>query len=274
MTSTVDFTPTRPTPLSRLFGADPTLAGLGFLIVLSLAVTLPAMAFDTRLFQGENIWLKPVKFQIALAIYALTLAACARWLPDGFLQRRAVRIYLAAVVFAILAEMAWIGGAAMFGTASHFNVGTPLTRTLYAIMGVMAVLLTSASLVYGIAIWRNRASGLSAPLHLSLALGLILTFVLTVPAASIMSSGTGHYVGTPATGEVLAVLGWSREVGDLRVPHFFATHAMHALPIIGLIAAPLARGLLIVIGAAVAYVLFVAATLVQAMAGLPLIPLL
>ena len=55
-------------------------------------------------------------------------------------------------------------------------------------MGVLAVMLTSATLVYGIAIWRNRATGLPPALHLAIALGLVLTFVLTVPVAGTLST--------------------------------------------------------------------------------------
>ena len=66
-----------------------------------------------------------------------------------------------------------------------------------------------------------------------LGLGLILTFVLTLIAAGTMSSMPGHLVGTPVTGARLPIVGWSREVGDLRPAHFFATHALHVVPLAG-----------------------------------------
>ena len=206
------------------------------LIGLSLLVTLAAAALDPRVFQGDDIWLKPIKFQIALTIYLLTLAFFARWLPAGMTERRAYRVYAGVVVFSILAELAWIGGAAMAGTASHFNDATPALSALYKLMGAFAVMLTSASLVYGIAIWRNRETGLPRALHLAIALGLVLTFVLTVPVAGTMAQMPGHHVGVPVTGARIPVFGWSGEVGDLRAAHFLATHAMHFLPVAGLLA--------------------------------------
>ena len=36
-------------------------------------------------------------------------------------DRRSWRIYASLVVFATVAEMLWIGGAAMAGIASHYN---------------------------------------------------------------------------------------------------------------------------------------------------------
>jgi hypothetical protein len=135
------------------------------------------------------------------------------------------------------------------------------------------VTLTSASLVFGIAIWRNRNTGLPGALHLSMARGLVLTFVLTVVVASALASGSGHLVGVPAPGDTgLPILGWSRSTGDLRVAHFLATHALHTLSLAGLGAAVAlsdrsARSVVLV--AAVAYTALVLATFVQALAELP-----
>ena len=258
-----------------LFDAEPLLAAGGILIGLSLAVTLAAMAIDSREFLGENVWLKPIKFQIALTIYLLSLAFFARWLPAGTTRKTGYRIYAAAVIFAIAAELLWVGGAAMFQTASHFNVDSPLMQGIYGLMGLFAVLLTSMSLFQGIAIWRNRQTGLAPALHLSIALGLVLTFVLTLIVAGTLASLQGHLVGTPVTGARVPVIGWSREVGDMRVPHFFATHAMHALPVAGLVAAwllPQRWASPAVWIFALAFTVFIAASFAGALAGLPLIP--
>lgn len=266
-----------PLPAGRsLFGAEPVFAAVGMLIGLSLVVTLAAMAVDPRLFQGESVWVKPVKFQVALTIYLLTLAFFARWLPAGMVARRSYRIYAGVVVFAILAELAWIAGAAMHGVGSHFNIGTPLMMRLYALMGLLAVILTTPTLVYGVAVWRNRAAGLPPALHLAVALGLVLTFVLTVPVAATLANLPGHFVGTPVTGAHVPIMGWSREVGDLRVAHFFATHPMHFLPVAGLVAAvllPPRAGVAAVWTAALVFVAFVAWAFAGALAGRPLLPL-
>lgn len=267
--------PHRPARQSGLFDAEPLFAATGLLIGLSLAVTLTAMAVDPREFMGENVWVKPVKFQIALCLYLLTLAFFARWLPDGMTARRFYRLYSGMVVFAIIGELIWIGGAAMFGTASHFNVTDPLLQSIYGLMGAFAVLLTSAALVYGIAIWRNRRTGLPPAMHLSVALGLVLTFVLTLVVAGTMAAQSGHLIGTPVSGAKVSILGWSREVGDLRVSHFFATHALHFLPIAALLAGALLPQRLrspAVWIAALLFTAFVAASFAGALAGLPLIP--
>lgn len=259
--------------LSSLFSSEPRFAAAGYFIALSLLVTVPAMLLDARQFQGESVWIKPIKFQLALIIYMLSLAFFARWLPAGMTEGRVYRTYSYIVVFAVIAELIWIGGAAMFGVASHFNQSEPLMISLYPVMGFLAATLTSASLVLGIAIWRNPGTALPPALHLSIALGLVLTFVLTVPVAGLMSSMPGHAVGAAPGGETLPVLGWSRVGGDLRVAHFFATHALHALPLIGLVLAASCRDRTaragVWIGAAL-YTAIVILTLLQALEGRPL----
>ena len=214
-------------PFARVRQAAPQLAALTAILILATAPILMAMAFDTRSFQGEDIWLKPLKFHIAFAIYTGSLAVYALALPQGRLLTGPWRIYQSVVVAAILAEVVWIGGAAALGTGSHFNLSIP---GLYPAMGAAALILISISLAMGAAFWKSRAS----TLHLGLAIGLVLTFVLTVVVASTMSASPSHHVGTPLTGARLPVMGWSREVGDLRVAHFLATHAMHAVPLAGL----------------------------------------
>ena len=205
------------------------LTGLTLFIALAALPLMVAYGLDERLFQGDSVWLKPLKFHLALTVFTGTLALFAMLLPEGTFTSRRWRVYIGVVAACIFAELAWIGGAAALGTASHFNQ-TGVWAALYSLMGAAAVTLTSLSLVMGLVFWRHRAD----PLKLAVALGLVLTFVLTVPVAGTMSSGTGHLVGTPVTGARFPLMGWSMEVGDLRLPHFLATHAMHVEPLAGL----------------------------------------
>lgn len=269
--TTLTAAPTRTR--TRLWTDAPAFTALALLISLAMVPVLAAMTIDPRSYGGEGIWLKPLKFHIALVIYLITLSFFARWMTPEQRSGRLWRGFVAVVCLCVMAELLWIGGAAALGTGSHFNVATPAMELLYNLMGLAAVTLTSASLVMGIAIRNNTDTGLAPAVKLSVELGLILTFVLTVITAGYMASTIGHHVGTPVTGARVPILGWSREVGDLRVGHFLATHALHALPIWGLVAARMgdARGgLTLVWAGAVVYTVLVLATFAQAIAGQPL----
>jgi hypothetical protein len=222
--------------IGELFGREPLYAGAALCLAALVAPTLVAMALDERTLLGVNVWLKPLRFEIALAVYLATLAWFAGWLPERAVATRWYRTYAACVVAAIAAEMVWIGGAAAFGTASHFNESSPLLAWTYRLMGGLAVLLTSSALVYGILILRNRDSSLDPAFRLSLGIGLVLTFLLTVAVAGYMANSGGHFVKDRATVAPGApFIGWARDRGDLRVAHFFATHAMHFIPAFGFI---------------------------------------
>jgi hypothetical protein len=200
----VDVFVARPRPRNFSFGAEvfarePLYAGAALCLAALIAPTLVAMTLDGRTFAGVNVWLKPLRFEVALTVYLVTLAWFAGWLPQGVTSTRWYRIYSASVVCAIAAEMIWIGGAASLGIASHFNESSPMLAWTYRLMGGLAVLLTSSSLIYGILILRNRNSRLDPAFKLSVGLGLVLTFVLTVIVAGYMASNGGHFVGGSST---------------------------------------------------------------------------
>jgi hypothetical protein len=242
--------------VAELFRREPLFASLALVFAVLIPPTLAAMAFDSRTLQGANVWVKPLKFEISLLLYVATLAWFAGWLPRGVVTSAEYRAFAWAVTAAIVAEMIWVGGAAAFGVASHFNTSSRFMANIYGLMGILAVLLTSASLVYGVIILRDGASPLDPVFKLSVGLGLILTFVLTVVVAGHMASRTGHSVGA----------------GDLRVAHFFATHAMHVIPVFGLFVAavcPISVGLAAVALFSASYTAFTIWTFVAALMGRP-----
>jgi hypothetical protein len=261
--------------MARLWADAPAFAAMTLLMVLGLIPVGTAMVLDARQFAGDSPWLKPVKFHLALAIYLGSLAFFARHLPQDWRAGRVWRGFALLVAGCVVAEVAWLWAAAMVNTASHFNTEAPIFAAIYPVMGVLAVILTSAGVVMGVGIWRNRATGLAAPVHLSVALGLGLTFLLTVPVAGYLSGAGGHAVGQAT--RHLWLMGWARDAGDLRVAHFLSTHALHALPLAGLALAaalPPRAALTGVWLAAAAYVALVAGTFAQAMAGRPFLPFL
>lgn len=253
------------------------LAALG----IQLALMVPglfAYAIDERLLNGVSVWSKPLKFQSSLIVLAGTLLLI---LPLIRAEARAGRLArLAASAFALAAtlEIAYITIQAARGRASHFNEGTPLEAMLYQLMGIGAVTIVISTYLFGWLVWRRGRDDTGRGLRAGAALGLMLGAVLTLVTAGILGSGAidgpGHWVGgVKSDAGGLFLLGWSRTGGDLRVPHFFATHVMQALPVLGLafdrFRPPLARGA-VWTGAALS-IAIVVATFLQAASGRPFI---
>jgi hypothetical protein len=255
---------------ARLYAA----AAVGFLGLVP--PTAFALLVDDRLWLGTPIWMKPLKFELSLAVFFATLALFARWLPAAVVHARWHGVYAGSVVVATVAEMAWILGAAALGTGSHFNQSTPLAATLFNLAGVLAIWFTASTALYGVLIWRSADGPRSPAVRLGVAAGLVLTFVLTVVFAATMARNGSHFVpaSAPNAGGVW-VMGWSRTAGDLRVAHFFGTHAMQAVPAAALLAAALLKprpATVATAGFVVAYVAVCVAIFVQGLAGQPFLP--
>ncbi|MBM3547525.1 MAG: hypothetical protein FJX54_11260 [Alphaproteobacteria bacterium] len=265
--------PPRPTLLDYAYRGQPLLAATGMLMLLTLIPTMLAFALDGRVLNGVSVWIKPLKFEVSLAIHLLTVAWLMLCLPEEIRARRTARGFAIALAAASIFEIAYIAFQASRGEASHFNVATPIAGLMYTLMGVGALTLVIASVGVGIQILRHGDR--RNPIVFAAGLGIVLGNLLGGLTGMYMSNQTGHWVGglqTDAGG--VPIFGWSRSGGDLRVAHFFGLHLMQALPI----AAWLARDAVaerlqrpLVIGLAILGTLVTAGTWLQAVHGLPLL---
>lgn len=207
-----------------------------FLLAFTL-VLCAANLFDSRSLSGAPVWHKPMKFALSLAIHFATLAFLAQHLDRTRRTGFTLTFFGYSAIAAMLFEQVYISIQAGRGRLSHFNLSSDLEMSLYGLMGVGAVILVLTSLALGVMIWRFGQKDQSG-VRLGAIAGLILGSILTLVYAGYMSGSPGysHYVGEPVTGAHIPFLGWSREVGDLRVAHFIATHMMQLLPLVGLAA--------------------------------------
>lgn len=231
--------------VTLLWRADAPLTAAGVLMLAALAGSLAGLWLDPRTITGAPAWLKPAKFAVSTAIYTLTLAWVFSYLPAWPRTRRIGGWTTAAT---LVLEVAIIDAQAWRGTTSHFNVGAPLDLSLWTVMGLAIVLQTLASIAIAVALWRqpfvDRALGWALRLGLSITiLGASSAGLMTRPTAAQMAHARAthqmtvvgaHTVGAPDGGPGLPATGWSREHGDLRVPHFLGLHALQALPLFAL----------------------------------------
>ncbi len=229
--------------LDRLWRGSPPLTAVGILMLVAAGASLVGVLVDPRIITGAPAWLKPFKFAISTAVYSLTLAWIFRWLSDWPRVRRVVG-WMTAIVFVL--EVAIIDAQAWRGTTSHFNVSTTLDMVLFSVMGAAILLQTFVSVAVAVALWRQRF--IDQTLGWALRLGMTLTIagaltgpLMTRPTAAQlanaraggrMSTAGAHSVGGSDGGPGIPVTGWSREHGDLRIPHFIGLHAVQMLALI------------------------------------------
>ena len=260
---------------TRMQAGSPALYVVGMAMLLMAAMTLMLAWLDPRVFQGVSTWAKPLKFQLSTGVYLLTLAWFMAWLPDDKRQTRLGRYVVWSAVGAGVFEVVYITWQGAFGMASHYNRTSNFYAAMYTLMGVGAVILTTASLALAVLIARSPAYALPRAIKHAVVLGLVLTFVLGTGFGSYLGAQrAGHWVGgalTDAGG--LPLFNWSRSGGDLRVAHFFGIHAMHFVPAIAALAAaarlPFAKHVASAWLLAAAFSALTVWTFVQAASGQP-----
>lgn len=258
-----------------LHARQPKLAAFGLLFLLAAVPLVLAGLIDPRTINGVSVWVKPVKFLLSTVIYLWTLAWFTGYLGTQSRASLGGRYVVhGSVLFATL-ELAWIIGMSVAGQPSHFNRASPAGAFLYGLAGLVAVGLTASMLVQGVQLARDRTVALAPAFRLALVLGSLLGGVGTLVFAGVLASGQGHWVGGIASDAAgLPLLGWSRTGGDLRVAHFWATHAQQLVPLAGALLAGVAGrwATPATALAALAYAAFTVFTFAQALGGHPFLP--
>lgn len=263
-------------PTDMVLGWDRTLVVAAVLILGLMAPTVLALVVDGRTLNGISVWIKPLKFQLSVGLYLLTLAWLFGALPEPARDGRAARILKSVALATAAFEIAYITLQAGQGLASHYNVGDAFHGLMYSLMGVAAVALTAVSPGLVVLLGRHPPRHWSSAFRLSVLLGLVLTFVLGAGAGAVLSAGDGHWIGGSRTDlGGIPILGWSRTGGDLRVAHFLGIHALQLIPVAGLLAERRFGGRgasLAVWAAAAAYSLLTVLAFFLALRGLPVLP--
>ncbi|MDQ8757268.1 hypothetical protein RCO27_13640 [Sphingosinicella sp. LHD-64] len=248
-----------------------TVYGLAMLALGAVAIALQVL--DPRtLASGIGIWVKPAKFFISIGVFALTAAWFFGYVRPERRGSIAMRATAATLIAAGTFELAYICFQAAQGLESHFNVDSLFHVRMYQLMGVGAVLLVGTTLPMAWEIARRPAAGLQRSFVAAVVIGLVLTFLLGGGLGGYMSSQAGHAVG--AQGGHVALFGWNRLGGDLRVAHFLGIHAEQAMPLLAALVAgaPARTRWLVLVAGTIAYTAVTLAVFAQAVAGQPLIP--
>jgi hypothetical protein len=189
----------RVADLWRGFAArEPYLVTTGLVLWLSMIPTALCYLLEDRTINGVNVWLKPLKFEFSLGLFALTLAFFMPMASTAFRKAWAGRFVVWGFIVASLFEVIYISWRASMGQASHFNIDTVAGQILYPLMGLGAVTLTLSAPVLAWGIMRKDAPPAEPVYRLAVVLGLVLTFLLGVGPGFVMASNLTHAIGVPA----------------------------------------------------------------------------
>ena len=144
---------------------------------------------------------------------------------------------------------------------------------MYSLMGLGAIWLNVGLLWLSVVI--AKTNDLATPFVFAVVIGLVLSACLGGGFGIYLGSQTSHWVNAAATDTTgIWLFNWSTSGGDLRVPHFFGSHAMQVIPLCAMslptrLTPKVQMTILIIVsGTYSAWSLF---TFAQATRGLPLI---
>lgn len=196
-------------------------------LLLALLMLFTA-AFDHRTVLGLNLWIKPIKFALSIAIYVATFG----WLLEHLQIARTTKRRLTwTVAITMLVEIIAISGQAARGVRSHFNLSSPLNGMIFGVMGLAITINTLAAAYVALKFWILGAP-LPAPYLLGIRFGFSI-FVLATMEGFVMAGRLAHSVHVPDGGPGLPFVNWSTRGGDLRIAHFLGMHALQILPLLG-----------------------------------------
>ncbi len=227
------------------------------------AAALVALAIDSPPVLGVHPALKPLKFGASIAIFLATMAVFLPSLSVDPGIRRAIAWTLS---LTMVVEMVPISIQALRGTSSHFNTDGPFNTALWQTM--VAAILVATLTMLGVALAATLRPLVSAegppmdPISATAWRAGLWLFLLAAISGFGMGGRLRHSVGGEDGGAGLPFVNWSLTHGDLRVSHFFALHALQALPLVGAALAWLP------IGSAMRWALLTVAIVLQALVAL------
>lgn len=209
--------------------ASKLLLAYGALMWLSCGLTYVVSLNDTRTLREVGVWVKPLKFMAATALFAWTTVWVSH-LANPEVTHGTNYLWICALIIATsLFEVAYITYQGSQGAASHYNISDPVHALLYGAMALAAVGLTASQVWLAWEIGKKTEFAELSVITLSVIIGLLLTFLLSTVSGFLLG---GHQ---PPAGQGLPVVGWHLHK-DIRPSHFLAVHAQQLIPLLGLIA--------------------------------------
>jgi len=214
---------------STLSFASKILIAYGSLMWLACGLTYFFSLADTRTLRDVGVWIKPMKFMAATALFAWTTVWVSYLANSSITNTSAYNWICVLIVSTSFFEVAYITYQGSQGAASHYNTSDPLHALLFGVMAVAAVGLTASQAWLAWEIWKQNQGNEMSVSTLGVVIGLTLTFLLSTVSGFLLGGNQ------PPAGQGLPIVGWHL-YKDIRPSHFLGVHAQQLIPLLGLCA--------------------------------------
>lgn len=212
--------------LTKVKEESPVLYWVAVLISLTGLGCVLGLFIDDRTLMGVNVWLKPLKFSLSIAIYLITVGYLITKYPYSSRKKRLINHITA---WSLLLEFIIIVYQASRGVQSHYNSTTTFDGILFMMMGVFVGINVLIMLLFIIDTARLKLN-MSKSMQWAILLGWLVVFFGSWIGGQMIAQ-VSHNVGVGDGGTGLPLVNWSTVGGDLRVAHFFGLHGIQIIPL-------------------------------------------
>jgi hypothetical protein len=216
-------------PWNALSVPSKTLLGYGLMMLAAMGVTSIYSMTDDRSIREVGVWVKPLKFMAATALFAATTVWAIK-IANSDVDQMPVFIYITSLILLTsFFEVAYISYQASKAEPSHYNNSNAFHAVMFMLMGIAAVGLVASQAWLAWEIWKEQSPQGLSTVSLSVIIGLTLTCFLSIVSGFLLG---GHQ---PPPGAGLPLVGWHLHK-DNRPAHFLGVHAQQMIPLLGLAA--------------------------------------
>ena len=208
--------------------ASQFLMAFGALMWLACGLTYLFSLNDARTLREVGIWVKPMKFMAATALFAWTTVWVTELTNSSLTHGRAYMGICTLLVVTSFFEVAYITYQASQEVASHYNTSDPWHAFMFGLMAIAAVGLTASQGWLAWEIWKARGTSPLSVTSWGVIIGLTLTFVLSTISGFMLGGNQ------PPAGSGFPIVGW-HVYKDIRPSHFLGVHAQQLIPLWGII---------------------------------------
>ncbi len=201
----------------------------GGLMLLSLGLTYLGSLADARTIREVGVWVKPMKFMAATALFAWTTVWLISIANTSVGSGQAYNWIAALIIITSMFEVVYITFQGSRGEASHYNDSDMFHVILFGVMAIAAIGLTASQAWLAWEIWKEQSATGFSVVTLGVVFGLILTFALSTISGFLLGGNQ------PPAGVGLPIVGWHL-YRDIRPSHFLGVHAQQFIPLLGLLA--------------------------------------
>ena len=212
---------------TSLSGASKCLMVYGALMWLACGLTYMVSLSDARTLREVGIWVKPMKFMAATAVFAWTTVWLTQLVNTAVTHGQAYKRISLLLFVTSLFEVVYITYQASHGAASHYNTSDPWHAFMFGLMAVAAVGLTASQGWLAWELWKKRRESRLTVTSWGVIIGLMFTFVLSTVSGFMLGGNQ------PPAGPGLPVVGWHLHQ-DIRPSHFLGVHAQQLIPLWGI----------------------------------------